>query len=84
MPYRSPTKTAGSDTTAAALSSGAAKHVRAAALVAALLPIAQIAVTPVTLSAQGSGGTSGSVPEPSSLALLAPAAVWLVRRQLKK
>jgi len=43
-----------------ALSSAAV--VRAAALVAALLPVAQIAVAPVTLSAQGSGGATGSVP----------------------
>jgi len=83
MSDRSPAN-AGSDATLAAASSGVAKHVRAAALVAALLPVAQIAVAPVTLSAQGSGGTTGSVPEPSSLALLAPAAAWLARRQLKK
>jgi hypothetical protein len=70
--------------TPAVPSSGTAKHVRAAALVAALLPLAQIVAMPVTVSAQGSGGTTGSVPEPASLVLLAPAAAWLVRRQLKK
>ena len=83
MSDRSPAN-AGSDATLTAGSSGVAKHVRAAALVAALLPVAQIAVAPVTLFAQGSGGTTGSVPEPSSLVLLAPAAAWLARRQLKK
>jgi len=83
MSDRSPAN-AGSDATLAAPSSAVAKHVRAAALVAALLPVAQIAVAPVTLSAQGSGGTTSSVPEPASLVLLAPAAVWLARRQLKK
>ena len=84
MPDHS-SKSAVSDTTPAVPPSGAARHVRAAALVAALLPLAQIAATPVTVSAQGSGGTTtGNVPEPASLVLLAPAAAWLVRRQLKK
>lgn len=82
----SPTS-APSDTTPAVPSMGAAAHVRAAALVAALLPLAQIAAAPVTVSAQCSGGcptTTGSVPEPATLLLLAPAAVWLIRRQARK
>jgi len=68
----------------AAQSSGAGNRVRAAALVAALLPLSQVAITPVTVLAQSSGGTTGTVPEPASLVLLAPAAAWLVRRHLKK
>jgi hypothetical protein len=48
------------------------------------VPLAQVATTPVTVLAQTSGGPTGTVPEPASLVLLAPAAVWLVRRHLKK
>ena len=66
------------------LTAAAGNRVRATALVAALLPLAQVAVTPVTVVAQSSGGTTGTVPEPASLVLLAPAAAWLVRRHLKK
>jgi hypothetical protein len=62
----------------------AGNRVRAAALAAALVPLAQVAATPVTVLAQASGGTTGTVPEPASLVLLAPAAAWLVRRHLKK
>src|ERR1700681_1042187 len=42
---------------------GSLKHVRAAALAAALVPLASVAVSHAVVSGQGSGGT-GAVPSP--------------------
>jgi len=42
---------------------GSLKHVRAAALAAALVPLAAVAISPVVATARGSGG-SGIVPSP--------------------
>ena len=65
---------------------GALKHARSAALIASLVPVAQIAVAPATLSAQcPSGGCPPSpVPEPTTLLLLAPGAAMLFLRRRKK
>ena len=43
---------------------GSLKHVRAAALAAALVPLAAVAVSPAVAQAQGSGGTTAAVPSP--------------------
>ncbi len=55
---------------------------RSAALVASLVPLAQVAVAPVTVSAQCSG-CPPPVPEPATLLMLAPAAAWVIRRRLR-
>src|SRR5882724_4388864 len=43
---------------------GSLKHVRVAALAAALVPLAAVAVTHSVAQAQGSGGTTATVPSP--------------------
>jgi hypothetical protein len=69
-----------------AVFAGALKHARSAALIASLVPVAQIAVAPATVSAQcPSGGCAPSpVPEPTTLLLLAPGAAMLFLRRRKK
>jgi hypothetical protein len=58
-------------------------RLRSAALVAALIPVAQVAVSPVTVSAQCSGCPPTPIPEPAALLMLGPAAAWLIRRRKK-
>lgn len=71
-----------------ALLARALKHVRSAALAAALVPVAQVAVAPMVVSAQApcpSGSCPPSpVPEPATLLLMAPAAAMLLRGRRKK
>lgn len=65
-------------------SSPVRNRIRSAALVASLVPLASVAASPVTVSAQCSG-CPPPVPEPSTLALLVPAAAALIiRRRMKK
>jgi hypothetical protein len=70
-------------------SAGALKHVRAAALIAALVPLAQVVVAPVPVFArEDCGGNSPSppctVPDVGSTALLAATAAAFVGYQLRK
>ena len=65
----------------------ALKHIRSAALAAALVPLAQVAVAPVSVAAQCSGACPPAAPEPATLLLLAPAAgalAWRVRQNRKQ
>jgi hypothetical protein len=69
---------------------GTLKHARTAALVASLVPLAQVAVAPTSVLAQCDPSGSDpcppvGVPEPGTLALLAPAAAaaLLLRRRKK-
>jgi hypothetical protein len=66
--------------------SSALRHMRTAALVASLVPLAQVAVAPITVSAQCSGANCPpEVPEPGALLLMAPAAAaWLLRMSRNK
>lgn len=76
-----------SEPTRAVPSTGALNHVRAAALVATLVPLAQVVATPVTLSANQSGCTSAApcpVPEPGSILSMAGIAAFFIRNQLRK
>ena len=70
----------------AALFAGPLKHARTAALVASLVPLAQVAVAPTVAAAQQlcpSDGCPVEVPEPATLLLLAPAAVLALRGRRK-
>jgi hypothetical protein len=70
------------------LSQAALKTARSAALAASLVPLAQVAVTPLVVVAQGSGISGGTpVPEPSTLLLLASGAgalAWKARHKKQK
>ena len=74
--------------TQAASNDRALKHVRAAALVAALVPLAQVAVSPVTVSAQelcgGTGQPPCEVPDGGSTLMMAATAAAFVGHQLRK
>lgn len=60
-------------------------RIRSAALIAALVPLAQVAASPVTLSAQCPSACPPPVPEPGTLVMLAPAAAaLLIRHRMKK
>ena len=85
-----PRKTADLESTRKALLAGALKHARTAALAASLVPLAQVAVAPMAVSAQCQPTAikacpTTSVPEPATLLLMAPAAaaVLLLRRRRK-
>jgi hypothetical protein len=62
------------------VSHAALKHIRSAALAAALVPLAQVAVAPMSVAAQCSGACPPAAPEPATLLLLAPAAGALALR----
>jgi hypothetical protein len=57
-------------------------RLRSAALVATLVPLASVAVMPVTVSAQCSA-CPPPIPEPAALLMLGPAAAWVIRRHKK-
>jgi hypothetical protein len=50
--------------------------------VATLVPLASVAVMPVTVSAQCSA-CPPPIPEPAALLMLGPAAAWVIRRHKK-
>jgi hypothetical protein len=61
------------------------KHATSAALIASMVPLAQAAVAPSAAIAQcdPNYGCTVTVPEPSTVLLLAPAAALLLRRRIK-
>ena len=66
-------------------STGALKHVRAAALVAALVPLAQVVATPVTVLACGASGEPPcSVPDGGSTLAMTATAAAFIGVQLRK
>ena len=56
-------------------------HARTATLLAALVPLGQLAGAPMVASLEASCATCNTVPEPATLLLLAPAAVMLLSRR---
>jgi hypothetical protein len=85
MPDHSPAK-AVSEPTQAVPSTGALKHLRAAALVAALVPLAQVVVAPVPVFAQDCGGSGAPCPVPDggSTVVMATTAAAFIGYQLRK